>query len=254
MKYDNNPQSKLHKYPTELQVIERCNRRGLIYLGRDASHITFIDPETGVEFSQHYNDFMNKIRPALHWTSDLVAHYFEYEAETPYAYIDSYRDVQGEWRAVLYCEAHKQRFTSPLLDTQPCPKCSALPTAYNTDTIHAFKDTPGVLYIVKLKSDTEQFIKIGITKHDVATRKPGRPFYEVVEAYEVHTTLYQAFYMEAHLHAHFKRDSYTPAARFKGSTECFTSALYDTAKKYADHISKDTTLDTKFKGRHGYYT
>lgn len=84
------------------------------------------------------------------------------------------------------------------------------------------KDLPGMFYVIRMYSKTESFIKIGITKYDVATRykKMYAYSYDIITATSM--TLYEAFCLEQETLSSLTQYKYWPSERFHGWTECLT--------------------------------
>lgn len=89
------------------------------------------------------------------------------------------------------------------------------------DTDPSRRNEPGLLYVMRLYNDTENFIKIGITTQTVTDRWSGQTAgynYEVLHSYT--TTIHQAFCIEQRLLDNLRNYQYFPSVRFSGWTEC----------------------------------
>lgn len=83
------------------------------------------------------------------------------------------------------------------------------------------------LYIIKCTSDTEEFYKIGITKHEDLKkrfRKSKFPYeYEIVKIQK--GLVSDIWYLEKHLHKILNNYSYLPSKCFGGATECYSKEV-----------------------------
>lgn len=107
-----------------------------------------------------------------------------------------------------------------------CPICSK--GGYSrTDYIKQAKNRNGVMYIIKLKGDNEEFYKIGITFQGIKTRFSGNnslPYnYEII--YEHGCDAGCTWDLEKEHHKKYKTFQYFPSIKFAGYTECFTTDL-----------------------------
>lgn len=72
------------------------------------------------------------------------------------------------------------------------------------------KDLPGSLYVLEMYSDTEKFIKVGITKRSVEKRYQGCKYkYKVLELY--YAPLYKCYLIETKLKQMFLQQKYQNA-------------------------------------------
>lgn len=83
------------------------------------------------------------------------------------------------------------------------------------------KYVKGLLYVVRLYDETEDFVKVGITTQTVHKRFSGnRSVYACDVIHEETMTIYDAFCTEQRLLTHFAPLRYIPRFRFAGWTEC----------------------------------
>jgi hypothetical protein len=69
------------------------------------------------------------------------------------------------------------------------------------------KDIPGVLYVLEMYSETERFIKVGITKHSVSKRYAGAKFkYNILTLW--YSSLYECYQKEKELKENFYNHRY----------------------------------------------
>lgn len=84
------------------------------------------------------------------------------------------------------------------------------------------RNTPAEIYLIKLFNDSEIFIKIGITIHDVKWRYTGFKEYKYEIVLEKCLSLYDAYILEQDIKNNiFKHVTYIPTIKFGGHTECF---------------------------------
>lgn len=242
----------LPKHTSKSYIEEQCAKRDLIFMKYEESTVTYIDKPTGRLIGQSLQSFINRERPDGLWDESLVHHVCVAGVEgycTPARakYIDAFRSKDNSWCAVLECKTHG-RFTMPVgRKDKDCPACATVekPRAYNTDTIGLFRNVPGMLYVVKLEADGEVFCKVGITKHDVATRAPGAPAYSIVRTHEQHLSMYDAFMLEQCLHEEFKAYKYYPSKSFSGFSECFTLRAAPLILERLEHLLQEIeTIDS----------
>jgi len=87
------------------------------------------------------------------------------------------------------------------------------------------KDIPGVLYVLEMYSDTENFLKVGITKNSVKKRYAGSKFkYNVLTLW--YSSLYNCYQQEALLKQEFYNQRYKNAYKTY-ITESFNLAAKD---------------------------
>lgn len=120
-----------------------------------------------------------------------------------------------------------------------CGYISANKKKKNDGTIYSYSRTKYIemanaktdgmsnLYIVRMKSEDESFIKIGICMHGLKRRfKKGFP-YEISDSIVIRMEAGKAWDAEKHLHRMLKHLSYKPEIKFMGSTECFSDLNQD---------------------------
>lgn len=99
------------------------------------------------------------------------------------------------------------------------------------------KDEPGILYIIKMNSDTETFIKIGITRLSIkqrykSTRSGG---YNIDVKISCSMSIYNAYCMERKLLTKYKSHKYIPLNKeFGGYSECieYSDAILNDIEKF----------------------
>lgn len=80
----------------------------------------------------------------------------------------------------------------------------------------------GYLYLVKLKNDNEEFIKIGITKYDDPLIRLERVPYQKEILLFIEDSLYNCFDIEQQILSFYKKQKYRPKINFGGHTECLS--------------------------------
>lgn len=94
----------------------------------------------------------------------------------------------------------------------------------------SLKDKPGVLYVISLWNDTEQFLKVGITVESLEKRfssLKGLAGYNHEVLATTPGTAYELFLQEQHVKRRLKKHKYRPDNKFPGHTECFMLGALD---------------------------
>ncbi len=135
----------------------------------------------------------------------------------------------NERKGIFVCKICNTEWKSTLsnifYNQQGCPKCNKS-GRYNTawfDSHPELKTTPALLYLVRFSNDEEDFIKVGITRHNIFTRFPKYKYPYVMCLYQsVNTTLYHAWKEEQNILQQFSKYLYLPKQHIGGRTECLT--------------------------------
>lgn len=133
---------------------------------------------------------------------------------------------------------------------QGCPECKRKAAvlrgvgAYNQFTLT--NDTPGVLYCVEMRSDTEQYCKVGITKNSASKRLYNHGC-KVTQLREYTGGLKTMYELEQQILSAMKdyRYKYRPQtsnARRCGWTECFRSCDKDVLLNVFDQVVQSPSL------------
>lgn len=139
-------------------------------------------------------------------------------------------DYKGAKKEILIfcpiCEDYYKTIPNGHYSGQGCPVCNK--GGYSrTDYIKQAKNRDGVMYILKLKNDGEEFYKIGITFQGIKTRFSGNnslPYnYDII--YEHRCDAGCTWDLEKEHHKKYKSYQYFPKIKFAGYTECFTTDL-----------------------------
>ena len=99
------------------------------------------------------------------------------------------------------------------------------------------KNSIGYIYLIKLYSDDEEFVKIGITSKEVEDRFKYLYLdcsYNVDYLLIKKMNIYNAFLTEQYLLNTYKDNKYKPISKFKGYTECFNISLLNTLLQEID--------------------
>lgn len=105
------------------------------------------------------------------------------------------------------------------------------------------KTLPARLYLIQCASDSEHFVKIGITQKSVIDRFTvyNHLPYNFETLLEQEGNLYDLFLIEQDIKKQFKKSKYRPSTKFHGHTECFTS---ETAPLILEALSTPTISNT----------
>lgn len=131
----------------------------------------------------------------------------------------------------IVCPVHGTFHQNPRshLNGSGCPHC-AKANKQGGFSEEYFLENPqrryvkGLLYIVQLHNETEDFIKVGITTQTVQRRFSGHSaVYAYDLVYEQPMTIYDAFTTEQRLLVTFADSRYIPNFSFAGWTECFVA-------------------------------
>lgn len=86
------------------------------------------------------------------------------------------------------------------------------------------KETPAILYVIKMTHETGSFIKVGITKNSIKQRYSrtgnGSKYLKKEVLYIIPLTLYRAWNVEHEILEKLKEYQYFPNFEFEGKTEC----------------------------------
>lgn len=127
---------------------------------------------------------------------------------------------------LIYCPIHgyyKQLPTSHM-SGHGCRYCNQYYYSIKTAKKHKeeFKKIKTKVYVVRFYNDSEDFFKIGITKHKISKRFRKIKKYKLETIVCLKCSLYNAIYLETILHKNHKQYNYMPNYHFHGDTECFS--------------------------------
>lgn len=143
-------------------------------------------------------------------------------------------DGDDDWSIDCKCKKCDREWTTKLYTIQRgngCWDCNRGHGngGYNITRAERHKEEwlnrPSLVYIIKMKKNDEEFIKIGITSAtvDYRFRNKSKFPYNVETISEIKSNLYDSIHLESHLHELCSAFSYTPTIKFDGYTECFTT-------------------------------
>lgn len=155
------------------------------------------------------------------------AEVYEQSDKNGFIYLGGFKGVNKP--ALFRCQECEHRFQMQaqhaVYGMSRCPKCrnrthgSSLSDKF-FENYPQLKEAPCNVYLLKLKSDSEEFWKIGVTRRPLKQRIRQLP-YEVVEQEFVETTLWRGYLLEKQLKQSIQNYRYTPQVDFCGWTECF---------------------------------
>lgn len=88
------------------------------------------------------------------------------------------------------------------------------------------------LYVVKFKSKTEEFLKVGVSK-ELDKRIKSLSINHTVTRVKVYTKRHIDWVkVESDIHRVFKKDKYIPKVKFQGHTECYPMEMKDKLLEY----------------------
>ena len=151
------------------------------------------------------------------------AHNFKYDYSKT-RYIDCYSKI------IIICKLHgefKQIPMDHLNKICGCPKCgSEISTSFLNLNFTSLSASEGFLYLIKLKNQDEEFVKVGVTTRSIEIRtKKIAQYYDIEILKYLKSDLKTISNHEQKIHTHFKDLNYTPKIKFTGHTECFTLEL-----------------------------
>lgn len=157
---------------------------------------------------------------------------------------DKYSYAQVEYKNVhtkvtIICPIHGNFLQTPASHVKSrcgCPTCKAERALGGYGEVRfinrpELKLTPATLYLVKLSHESEQFVKVGITRKNVVQRFSGI-HYRVQELYTIDGTSYDLFHLEQSTKKLFAHYKYRPNVKFPGHTECFVESGAEEIQKY----------------------
>lgn len=139
--------------------------------------------------------------------------------------------VSSKSKVEIVCKKHgifKQSLDVHVTQGSGCPSCSREFNGYRkSDFLSKCKKGVGILYLLKLYSNTEEFYKVGITSNSVSRRYSNRssfPYsYEVVSV--IKTKAEKVWGSEKNILKKYKNYKHNPDTHFRGHTECFNTNL-----------------------------
>lgn len=238
--------SKRHHY-TQEEFIQEATR---IHNGKyDYSAVAYENNKTKVEiacqihgsFFQTPSDHTLKLTGCPKCANATKGSY--HQKDTIW-FIKRGREIHGDkydYSKVNYCKYHDkveivcpehgsffQSASGHIHNRSGCPTCSYkdYEGGYGKkrfDNHPELKTVRGMLYVLRIFNENEQFIKVGITQKSIFERfnVNNRLPYLYEELYTEIGDLYDMFVKEQHIKKHFKRYKYIPVLKFNGHSECF---------------------------------
>lgn len=167
----------------------------------------------------------------------------QFVAEAKLVHGDKYDYSLVDYRSThikveIICPDHGSFAQTPASHTKTkcgCPECKKLKLVGGYGHLRfknspSLKDKPGVLYVVRIWNDTEQFLKVGITVESLEKRfssLKGLAGYEHEVVATTARTAYEVFLLEQDIKAKMKKKKHRPEHKFPGHTECFTTDALD---------------------------
>ena len=124
-----------------------------------------------------------------------------------------------------------QRMDAHLFNKTGCPFCRR--AQIYTKAYYLAKGIPNhdcYFYVVEFESKDkmENFIKIGLTKHEgIRKRFRGKSEYVLKNVYSIETDFFTAYDFEQKLLLKYRQNSYLPIHSIKGRTECLSKDVYN---------------------------
>ena len=143
----------------------------------------------------------------------------------------------------IYCKKHDIHFqltpNKHLDRSRGCHRCGEENNIglYNFKYFEKFperKSIPAEIYLIKISSDSEEFVKIGITQKKVTTKRFDRMVcttdYTIDKLAHIDLALFDAFDIEHMITSspELSKFKYSPLTKIKGHTECFTCDAIET--------------------------
>lgn len=116
-----------------------------------------------------------------------------------------------------------------------CPKCGNI-GLYKHSSFKDYNNVFGYLYLMEIKNNVENFLKIGITKNTPNVRKTHIKGYNIELLKIANIPLYDAFMLEQEIINVFSEFTYIPLYKFGGHTECFSNVILDDIQRIMNTI------------------
>lgn len=141
--------------------------------------------------------------------------------------------ISNKVKGIVGCNVCKNEWEvrpdSHLFAKSGCPICNKAQIYTKQYYIaKGIENHKAYLYIALFSSENEQFVKIGITKHEnVRYRFRGHAYYSVSTVTSYETDFFNAYEVEQMLLNKYCKHPYVPSRIFPGHTECFSMEVYD---------------------------
>lgn len=139
--------------------------------------------------------------------------------------------VANNKKVTIICPDHGEFGQEPQLHTRGhgCQKCAnerrGSNGVYCSSYFSSHKEETGVLYVVEMKSTTERFVKIGISKNHMGRFSSFGTNYKVTPIQIEEMSLSNAYKKEQQIKSNNRDLAYVPQKKFYGYTECFTPLI-----------------------------
>ena len=185
-------------------------------------------------FNQNLSNHLNNKQGCPRCSRIITFEDFLIQANIIHNYVYSYSNViykLSNLKVIITCNIHGDFKQTPSshLSGSGCPVCSKLKMGWSKTKFKNFcekNNDIGTFYIIKCKSSSEQFYKLGITSSSIKQRYSGNsklPYnYEIIQ--EIKDTSENVFNLELYLKQYINNNNlkYSPSIPFKGSVlECF---------------------------------
>ena len=126
-------------------------------------------------------------------------------------------------KSLIICREHGEFLQTPHMHKygSGCPKCWGFIT--RSEYIKRFSKTGSNLYLMRIRGDGEDFVKVGRAVKVFGRRRQIEKAsnYEVEVVCSIHASPEVVWDTEVALHRKFKSFRYNPKINFGGSTECY---------------------------------
>jgi hypothetical protein len=145
----------------------------------------------------------------------------------------------------IHCSTHGYFMQTPrehLYKAAGCPMCKRQKLGGRYSTKFCNKNphlttSPATIYVLRITTPGESFIKIGITRQPLSRRLSVYPFDNIEVLLEQQMTLREVWDVEQLILRLFAIKSYIPTVHFAGSTECFVDDV-DVCREVCYHITQ----------------
>jgi hypothetical protein len=187
------------------------------------------------EFNQNSNSHISSMQgcPTCGGTEKLITTSFIEKSNSLHCGLYSYDNteyVNSKTKIIITCPIHGDFSQDPSSHLQKvgCPTCSQGYYSIKRAERHIqeWNKIPAILYFLKIKTNEEEFYKIGLTKKTIDKRF-NKDNFKIHVLKEYHTNLYNACILEAIILEENKKHKYEPKAIFGGHTECFNKNILE---------------------------
>ena len=156
--------------------------------------------------------------------NEMHSNYYKYDGP-------SYSNVRKNF--VIICPIHgrfEQRVDHHLRGSG-CTLCKKYTNGFSRSAFIKYcKEGLGILYVIRCKSVSETFIKVGITSKEIKERFNSNMPYEIEVIENLRMNSEIIYDLEKSIHRVFKKYKYTPLKDFSGKSECFLENIIEDIK------------------------